>query len=134
MPRPLLAGNGRPFSSLLGCLVYHSQLTVPRGGRKSERKCAGDAGGLLFNLEATQQSKTHLSRALKVILSHLTHIHLYPWFVMWMYCRCLPLSCLEHFVLEKNDIFTLYGESVQDIDQADRGEEDREETAELLSS
>lgn len=42
---------------------------------KSERKSAGDASGLLFNLAATQQSGTHLSPTLKVILNRLTQIH-----------------------------------------------------------
>lgn len=66
-------------------------LSIPR----DERKSAGDVGELLLNLATTQQSATHLSSGLKVILNQLTHMRLYPRPVIWMNCWWQPPSCLE---------------------------------------
>ncbi len=96
-------------------LTALAHLFIPGDGEESERKSAGDASGLLFNLAATQQSGTHLSPALKVILNRLTHIHMYPRPLIWMNCGRQPPSCLERL---KRHIQSLYGEGVQHIDLA----------------
>lgn len=62
---------------------------------ESQGESAADASGLLFNLAATQQSGTHLSPALKVILNWLTHIHVYPRPVIEMNCGQQLPGCLE---------------------------------------
>lgn len=62
---------------------------------ESQGESAADASGLLFNLAATQQSGTHLSPALKVILNWLTHIHVSPRPVIEMNCGQQPPGCLE---------------------------------------
>lgn len=62
-----------------GSYITHSSRPPLHPGRRWPERVRGrvraDAGGLLFNLAATQQSATHLSPDLKVILNCLTHIY-----------------------------------------------------------